>query len=89
MTTQQAAEIIRGMPHDEVGRRAAELLAAAVDAVETFEAGGAMGGPVMRLRESVREATGQPDWTGRPAGAVELGCGGGGAGRVNATHTGH
>ncbi len=32
----------------------AELRAAAVDAVETYEAGGAHGGPIQRLRAAVR-----------------------------------
>jgi len=45
--------------------RLGSLLAAAIDAVETFEAGGMPGGPILRLRECVRDITGDPNWTGQ------------------------
>jgi hypothetical protein len=43
---------------------AEELLAAAMDVIETFEAGGMPGGPILRLRAAVRLAIGDPNWTG-------------------------
>ena len=45
---------------------APEMLAAAIDAIETFERDGMMGSPILRLRESVRKALNDPEWTGRP-----------------------
>lgn len=44
---------------------APDLLAAAIDAVETFEAGGMPGGPIMHLRAVIRDAIGDPNWTGK------------------------
>lgn len=66
MTRDEATEAIDELTAEERDNLAAELLAAAVDAIETYEAGGAMGNPIMRLRESVRKVKADPDWTGRP-----------------------
>ena len=45
-------------------RGRAELLAAAIDAVETYEREGAMGSAILRIRDAVRVAINDPNWMG-------------------------
>ena len=66
MNLHQAAEIVNKLSPESRDLLACELLAAAFDAVETYEAEGMMANPILRLRESIRKALNDPNWTGRP-----------------------